>query len=265
MAEEQIISPEVKFTTVEKTHMLETLSIAYEDESLLSKAEALASRLSLPINNSSPQQLRLTPDKLVLSIQPFLPLYADFNSDTWKKRHEAGKKQGLVRACKPRPGLVIWDVTAGWGRDAAVLASFGAKVLMLERNPIMAELLKDALDRQDADSKAALDLSLIRQDALAYLQALPEDHYPDLIYIDPMHPIRDKAALVKKDLQVLQQLVGVERPEDSLALLQLARLRVKEKVVVKWPQRKPALMQASSSVHGKTVRFDLYLGSKESK
>ncbi len=176
--------------------------------SSLRGAQQLKEQLHLPINNQAQQQLLVTADKLVLKIGAFSPIYADFSSQTWQRRRDAGKNQGLIRACKPGPGVRIIDATAGWGRDAAILASFGAEVLMLERQPIMAALLSDALARQDEHAKEILQLKLCTTDALSYLETLSETDYPDVIYIDPMHPQRQKAALVKKDMQVLQQLFG---------------------------------------------------------
>jgi len=236
--------------------MIANLSVGYENEAYYERALDLANRLSLTINNESEQRLLVT-DKLVLQLKSLLPLYTDFNRATWQKRRDAGKKQGLVRACKPVPGLRIIDATAGWGRDAAILASFGAQVLMLERNPIMAALLEDGLLRQDERSQHALAMSLIQQDAYEYLQSLSEKDYPDVIYIDPMHPARQKSALVKKDLQVLQDLIGEDK--DAERLIELAKSRVLQKVVVKWPQHQPALVKPSSCIEGKTVRFDIYL------
>lgn len=203
-----------------------------------------------------PYQLFIEADKLVLKFKSFSPLSADFNSSAWQKRKAAGKNQGLIRAVKPRQGLRIVDATAGWGRDAALLASFGAKVLMVERNPMMAALLEDALSRRDEYSKLHLDLNLVKADALDYLSGLADVDLPHLIYIDPMHPARQKSALVKKDMQVLQQLMGPD--EDALDLLRLAQTKALEHVVVKWPRHTPALLPPSASVFCKTVRFDIY-------
>lgn len=236
--------------------MNEELAIGYTVETLLEKAQALATQLGLVLNNQAKRQLLVTEERLLLKIENFTPLYADFNSATWQHRRDAGKKQGLVRACKPVPGMKIIDATAGWGRDAAILASFGAEVRMLERQPFMAALLADALLQQDERSKEKLKLSLCHTDALNYLEQLPVQEYPDLIYIDPMHPQRQKSALVKKELQALQQLVGAD--EDALTLLTLAKNKAK-KVVLKWPQQLPALLTPTFSIEGKTVRFDMYL------
>lgn len=236
--------------------MSDQLAIGYENEALQEQAQQLAVQLGLEINNQAAKQLLVTSERLVLKIPAFSPLYADFTASTWQKRRDAGKKQGLVRACKPGPGMRIIDVTAGWGRDAAVLASFGAEVLMLERQPIMAALLADALMHRNEHSKALLKLTVEHCDALNYLKALPLDAYPDVIYVDPMHPQRQKAALVKKDMQALQQLIGAD--EDALALLEVAKTKALKRVVVKWPQHLPALLPPTSSIAGKTVRFDIY-------
>lgn len=232
------------------------IALGYETEALKEQAQVLAEQLQLKLDNQAKERLVVTVDKLVLQIQGFSPLYADFTSKTWQKRRDAGKKQGLVRACKPGPGVRIIDATAGWGRDAAILASFGAEVLMLERQPLMHALLADALQRQDEHSKEILKLKLYKLDAKTYLETLEPKDYPDVIYIDPMHPQRQKAALVKKEMQALQQLIGAD--EDALALLELAKTRALKRVVVKWPQHLMPILKPSSSLPGKTVRFDIY-------
>ena len=235
---------------------LTSLSIAYETPAAQPRAQALSAQLQLPIDNQAPNRLIVAPDKLMLQFEPFSPIYADFTIQTWQSRRDAGKQQGLVRAVKPSTGMKIIDATAGWGRDAAVLASFGAEVLMLERNPVMAALLADGLSRQDERSKAVLKISLVQANAIDYLAGLSPENCPDVIYLDPMHPQRQKEALVKRQLQVLQQLIGPD--EDALSLLTVAKQKASQKVVVKWPQQLPPLEKPTRSVSGKTVRFDIY-------
>ncbi len=233
-------------------------SVGCEHDSRLPEAYALASALNVTVDSQVLPRLSYTEDKLVLLIDQFSPLFVDFSHKVWQKRHNAGKKQGLVRACKPDKGMHIIDATAGWGRDAALLASYGAHVLMLERQPLMAALLTDGLNRILDDSFLKDKLSLLMIDAKQYLQTLKSPDYPDVIYIDPMHPQRQKSALVKKDMQALQQLIGSDG--DVLALLQLAVQRCKHRVVMKWPQRLPPLIEPDGCVNGKTVRFDIYRG-----
>ena len=199
-------------------------------------------------------QLCTMDGKLVLHGLGFSPLSVDFSRQTVQKRRDAGKKQGLVRACKPAPGVRILDVTAGWGRDAAILASFGAEVVMIERQPTMAALLADGLAR--SPSHDGFNLSLLHMDAKDYLMALPEADYPDVIYIDPMHPTRQKSALVKKDMQALQALIGADDGVEELILMAIQR--VKMRVVVKWPNRLAPLIPPQQILSGKTVQYDIY-------
>lgn len=234
--------------------MLHEYSVSFEGETQKALAIGLAKRLNVPIKAHG--LLHLTSEKLVLQIPPFSPLACHFSRAYWQKRKQQGKSQGLIRACKPKPGMKIIDATAGWGKDAAILAAFGAEVLMLERNPIMSELLNDALRRCQNEPNPLL-LNFIQQDAMSYLETLPKSHYPDLIYIDPMHPTRDKTALVKKPLQMLQQFIKPD--EDAYPLLQLARCRCLKKVVLKWPMQASPLGSPDASIKGKTVRFDCFL------
>ncbi len=229
-----------------------TLTVGFAADALYERAKALAEQLHADLGNERLPRLSLTADKLVLLTEEFAPLFVDFSRELWQKRRDAGKKQGLVRACKPGNGLRIIDATAGWGRDSAVLASFGAQVLMLERSPLMAALIADALVRLGSQSS----LSLLCTDARHYLHGLSVEEYPDVIYIDPMHPLRQKSALVKKDMQVLQALLGAD--QDAQELLQVAIERTRQRVVVKWPQRLAPLVKPDRSIEGKTVRFDIY-------
>ncbi len=233
--------------------------IGYESDEMLTEALNLSLQLNLELKQDCQDGLFLTSEKLCLKKPSFNLLAADFSLTTWNKRKAEGKKQGLVRACKPNSGMKIVDATAGWGRDAAVLASFGAEVLMIERNPIMAALLNDALKRRSELEEKKMVLSLYQGNALDYLDALLPQDFPDLIYIDPMHPARTKSALVKKEMQVLQDFIGPD--EDALALIKIAIQRAKGRVVVKWPQKIKPLIPSTACIEGKTVRFDIYTHS----
>ena len=230
--------------------------MGYEEASLEKQATLLAERLDFQLDKEAETCLFLGIERLIVKTPHFSPLYADFSAAVWNKRCAEGKKQGLIKACKPKPGMHIIDATAGWGRDAAILAGFGAQVMMLERHPVMVVLLEDALNHQSEADRQRLKLSLQAQDALSVLSTLNEKDFPDVIYIDPMHPERNKSALVKKDMQMLQDLIGPD--EDALALILLAQKCAKQRVVVKWPQKINPLLPPSYSIAGKTIRFDVY-------
>ncbi|HAT8179437.1 TPA: SAM-dependent methyltransferase [Legionella pneumophila] len=237
-------------------------AVGYENNDLKEKAQLLAGQLNLQLDQNADTCLFVTSEKLALKIPNFSLMFADFSIITWNKRKGEGKKQGLIRACKPTKGVKILDATAGWGKDAAILASFGADVVMLERNPVMAALLTDALSHRKESDIQKMCLSLIERDAISFLHSLQEKDYPDIIYIDPMHPERSKSALVKKEMQVLQQLIGVDN--DATKLIKLSLSRAKLRVVVKWPQKVKPLMLPDASIDGKTVRFDIYMSKSSS-
>jgi 16S rRNA (guanine1516-N2)-methyltransferase len=229
-------------------------AVGFDGDESYERAKQLAEKLHLVVDNHLLPRLSVTSDKLVLLYKNFSPLFVDLSSIRWQKRHDAGKKQGLVRACQPSFGVRIVDATAGWGRDAAILASFGAEVLMLERQPVMAALLSDGINRMARSS--SMSLSLLEQDAMNYFSTLAAEDCPDVIYIDPMHPMRQKSALVKREMQALQQMIGEDK--DVIDLIQLALIRARQRVVVKWPQCRSPVLPPHASIHGKTVRFDLY-------
>lgn len=196
------------------------------------------------------------PDGAALCIPPFKPMSAELSRSHWQSRRQEGK-QGIVRAVKPKPGRIIWDVTAGWGRDAAIMASFGASVCMFEKHPIIAYLLQDALYRAN-QAGDALPLSLEHADALDVLRSFPNGHFtrPDVIYLDPMHPERQKSALVKKDLQLLQALLAPSN--DTSELIHAASAVAKERVVLKWPAHQTVPVPCTAKVPGKSVHYYLY-------
>ena len=232
-------------------------SVGCTTEFLREQAQAWAEKLSLPLDNLLLPRLELSPLGLALCMPYCSPMRVDFQDVVEKRCRPGVKKSGVLRACKLKPGMRVMDATAGWGRDAAVLASSGAEVLMLEREPVLAALLEDGLERLPHNQSMPLNLKLRGGDARTYLEALAPAEYPDVIYLDPMHPVREKSAKVKKDLYALQALLGAD--DDPLSLLEIARLRVRSRVVVKWPARLPALLKPDHAFEGKTVRFDVYI------
>jgi 16S rRNA (guanine1516-N2)-methyltransferase len=156
------------------------------------------------------------------------------------------------------------DVTAGFGRDAFVLANLGCQVDMIERHPCIALLLDDALARAQRNptiSDIIARMSIYNADSADYLSSLDEARYPDVIYMDPMYPSREKSALVKKDMRLLHQLAGPDM--DSEQLLTLARKVAKKRVVVKRPKSAPFIANAkpSTCIESKNTRYDVYVSS----
>lgn len=195
----------------------------------------------------------------------FKPLLIDFiNSAARQKKGQSIYSEHIVRACGIKPTYLpyIIDATAGLGQDAYVLARTGCKVLMIERSPYLAALLADALSRLKHVS-SHIDLTLLHDSAIHFLtelqaQPTPEQHYPDIIYLDPMFKPRHKTALVKKEMRLLRDLVGED--DDADELLQIALKCAKKRVVVKRHRKAEPLGQqiADFAIEGKVSRFDVY-------
>ncbi|MGB0374532.1 MAG: class I SAM-dependent methyltransferase [Opitutales bacterium] len=180
-----------------------------------------------------------------------------------------GRNQLIAKAVglKPNVSPVIYDATAGLGKDAFVLASLGCHVLMAERNPWVRVLLEDGLRRAAIVAKDKPELKviierlkLVATDA-EELFKLTHAKPPEVIYLDPMFPHPEKRALVKKDMQMLQYLVGEDG--DAENLLNRALSTEVERVVVKRPRTDEAIAskQASYVLEGKRNRYDIYLHS----
>lgn len=197
------------------------------------------------------------------------PLYVDFVSGAlgYRQRQAGHAREPLARAVGIKNRLTapsVIDATAGLGRDAFMLACLGCRVTLLERSPIIAALLRDGIERaRDVPASAAsVDrLHLISGDAAVYLADLTEATRPDVVYLDPMYPGRQKTALVKKEMRYLRAVVGDDL--DAPALLAAALGGARRRVVVKRPRLAAALAgpPPSSTLMGSTTRFDIYVSA----
>ena len=182
-----------------------------------------------------------------------------------------GRGEGRLASAlglKRRPGVSVLDATAGLGRESAVAAALGCSVIACERSPIVATLLRDALDRAAdapglAEVIARIDLRVA--DARAVLRALaagPEADRPDAVLVDPMFPERTKAARAKKEMQLLQRLLGPDDPADTVELIALALATARRRVIVKRPVHAPqvaGVRPPDLEVPGRAARYDVYL------
>ena len=172
-------------------------------------------------------------------------------------------RQPLAKAVGLRQGRPFAiDATAGLGRDAFQLASLGCRVHAVERSPILAAMLNDALDRAsraiDPKLTAIVErITVIQGDSKAVLASLPAKDRPEVVYLDPMYTPTASSALAKKEMRILRMLVGGD--EDSAELLRIARATATKRVVVKRHLRAPPLAEdVSMSYPGRTVRYDVY-------
>jgi len=194
------------------------------------------------------------------------PIFVDFTGGALahRRRFGGGRGQPLARAVGIRPGYspTVADVTAGLGRDAFVLASVGCRMILCERAPVLAALLEDAFDRARSDPDVAqvvARMDLHWTDAREWLTGLRDPDRPDVIYLDPMYPTARSSALVKKEMRVVQRLVGPD--VDSGTLLAAALDRARRRVVVKRPGAAAPLAgpEPSGCIRSKKTRYDIYV------
>jgi len=271
-------------TSYNKPMQTSSFPIVIDDHFLPDKAHALAQQLNLPLisesdtekdtplmklgwyqdGNKSDSQTNEADYKLALFPPNTGPVFVDFMSG--KKNHRrqfgGGKGQPLARAVLAAEHPQIIDATAGMGGDAFVFASLGCQVTMVERSPIIAALLNDALERvQHTETPEEIQeiinrLSLINEDATKYLTA--QAPVSDVVYLDPMYPEKKKKAATKKEMQALQHLVGPDI--DSEKLLAAALKVAQKRVIVKRPKKAPTLtgIQPNASIQSPNTRYDIY-------
>jgi 16S rRNA (guanine1516-N2)-methyltransferase len=97
---------------------------------------------------------------------------------------------------------------------------------------------------------------------LKQLSSAKSANVPDIIYLDPMYPERKKSASVKKNMQLLQQLLG--KDEDTSELLEVALLTARKRVVVKRPKSANPVTDKKPTyqVSSKNTRYDIYVNSR---
>lgn len=179
-----------------------------------------------------------------------------------ESQHGGGYSQPLPKAIGLRPNspLTLVDATAGLGRDAFLLASLGANVTLIERSTQMHALLAEGMARAAQAggeiAKTIARMSLVHGDA----KDLLADLKPEVILVDPMHPPRQKSALVKAELRQIRAIVGND--EDSIELMKIALATATKRVVLKWPARAAPMAEIGPCSHqivGKSTRYDVFM------
>ena len=210
----------------------------------------LAARWGLEQDDDNLMALVMTPEHLELRKrdEPKLGgIFVDFVGGAMAHRRKfgGGRGEAVAKAVGVKGGYLpdVVDATAGLGRDAFVLASVGCRVRMLERNPVVAALLDDGLARGYADPEIGPwlqeRLQLIHASSLTALTDITPR--PQVVYLDPMFPHKQKSAL---------------EPARQLAT---------KRVVVKRPDYAPPLADVATpnAVVTKGHRFDIYAGTAE--
>lgn len=166
------------------------------------------------------------------------------------------KAVGVAQGVRPR----VLDATAGLGKDGFVLATLGCEMSLIERQPLIGALLEDGLARGALDAEVApivARMHLLKGNSIELMRNW-EGEPPQVIYLDPMFPHREKSALVKKEMRLFRPLVGDDN--DAPALLAAALALASHRVVVKRPRKAPCIEgpKPSHGLEGKSSRYDIY-------
>ena len=176
-----------------------------------------------------------------------------------QQRSFPAPKQGAFNQALGKSKTVL-DATGGWGGDALLMCTQGYQVEVLERHPVMALLLQDAMKRL-ADTDWAKHNSVVipkvlHVNAIDYLSN--NDIGVDCIYLDPMFPPKRKqSALANKGMQLLHKLIGQDI--DSMSLLEQAQKAKAKRIVVKRPDYADALGEKpQQQFSSKLLHYDVY-------
>ena len=238
---------------------------------VLGTPEELASLLDLPLVDGPSDDYELllvvTGERLELhqTDSEVGPVFCDFTSSDFRRRRAGSLRGELLAKAIGYKGerLSVVDATAGFGRDAMLLALLGCEVTAIERDPVVAALLVDGVHRALGypDLQDAVELlKLVTSDSREFLSSLEQP--PDVIYLDPMFVSKNRSARPKKELWALARLVRDD--DDGASLLASAVETGCRRIAVKRPDNGAPLLAPGGRAPdvqfpGKTVRFDVYL------
>ncbi len=214
------------------------------------------------------QALMIDKHKLVLiSYQnnEIVKVSNDWESLTQRVVNAGRKSELLLQACKLTKEMTLIDGTAGFGHDSLILASTGAKVIMLENNAIMALMLLAEYQRMSSHKNWQGLLSRLMICPMSFLACTLDELKVDnieMIYLDPMFPKDSYTAKVGKNMQVLHEFVAIPNSDDECDLFNHAKTLLNQdgKLIIKRPIGASYLANQTptQSWQNDALRFDGY-------
>ena len=179
--------------------------------------------------------------------------------DDYSKIILDNKKHQLNKIFKAKNSSIL-DCTGGFARDAAILASLGNNVTLIERNPLIMSLLVNASQKIKIDDIRYI-FSRIKSrfgNCIDFIRNTNK-HF-DYIYFDFMFNI-NKSALPSKNEQFLRKIVKNDINE-NLDIIHETIQRVKSKIIIKdhISSNDYDNFDIINTYKGKTVKYHLLEG-----
>lgn len=177
----------------------------------------------------------------------------NFEGRDYRRASPRGKSELLVRALGGgRERTSVVDLSAGMGVDSVFLSQMGFQVTAVERHPVLGFLLQEARERTSRED--VRNIEFVTDDALHFLNE--RDDF-DLIYFDPMYPMKKKSALPRQEMVLFRTLVGDDVDAAQVAARALEKAR---RLVIKRSLKAEPLLPGPRPVfRGTTVRYDVYV------
>ena len=182
--------------------------------------------------------------------------------DEYSKIILDNKKHQLNNIFKAK-NLNILDCTGGFAKDAAILASLGNKVTLIERNPLVMSLLIDAREKIKSDDIRSIfsKIKIRFGNCIDFIRDTNK-HF-DYIYFDFMFNI-NKSALPSKNEQFLRKIVKNDINE-NIDIVHETIQRVTSKIIIKEhiSSNDYDNFDIINTYKGKIVKYHLLQGKSE--
>ena len=179
--------------------------------------------------------------------------------DDYCKIIQDNRKHQLNKIIKAN-NLDILDCTGGFAKDAAILASLGNNITLIEQNPMIMSLLIDARGKMKNDEiRSVFNRIKIKFGNCIDFIRNTNKHF-DYIYFDFMFNI-NKSALPSKNEQFLRKIVKNDR-NVNINIIQETVQRVVSKIIIKdhISSNDYDNFDIINTYKGKTVKYHLLEG-----
>ena len=169
------------------------------------------------------------------------------------------KKHQLNKIFKAKNSSIL-DCTGGFARDAAVLASLGNNVTLIDRNPLIMSLLVDAREKIKSDDIRYIfsRIKIRFGNCIEFIRNTSKNF--EYVYFDFMFNI-NKSALPSKNEQFLREIVKNDINE-NVDIIHETIQRVRSKIIIKEhiSSNDYDNFDIINTYKGKTVKYHLLKG-----